>query len=228
MIIWAILGYLLLFIIFILILFIVLPIEYAVGACKHEKTMLQGRISCFWKIIEVNFTMMDSHMSKIIVKPLGISIPIDIKDDISVKKSKKSKKVKDKKKTSKPKKKDWSILEDFNQETISILIDFIKRIWKYLKPKKLVVKGKYGFDDPYYTAMGLVITSSLYPLIKDYPVSLTPSFGEAVLEGEFKIQGRIVIVTLLIVIIRLILSKPMIKTIKSIRKNKKEEKKYVS
>ena len=59
-----------------------------------------------------------------------------------------------------------------------------------LKPKKLNIKVRYGFEDPYTTGQMLAGLSMLYPFLGE-TVEIIPDFENQVLKGTVYFKGRI-------------------------------------
>ncbi len=74
------------------------------------------------------------------------------------------------------------------------------KILKAIKPKKLKARLRFGFEDPALTGQVLGALSILYPIYGDNLI-LEAEFldvEQMILEGEFKLKGRIRVITLLI------------------------------
>lgn len=89
----------------------------------------------------------------------------------------------------------------------------IKRIWKSIKqllrhvrPRKIKGYIHYGTGDPCSTGQILGGLSVLYPLYGKH-IRVTPDFLEEVIEGELYLAGRIRVITLLAISVRLLLNK---------------------
>lgn len=86
-------------------------------------------------------------------------------------------------------KKAW--LEDGkNQASLKLLFRQIKRLIAHIWPSKGKGDITFGFDDPYTTGQVLQVVSLIYPFYHRQ-LSVTPVFGETVLDGEGSFQGRI-------------------------------------
>lgn len=233
-----ILGYLLLFIFAMFFLAILIPIDYRLEASKYSDINFLGSLSLYNGMLRLQISMMNFHSSKIVLKFIGLSYSFNVDmnngentliEKITKHTTKENIKKDPKQKTSiKKDKKSEGFLKYFNKELLAYCLNFIKDIWHNIKPKKLEIKAIYGFDDPYNTAMVSAFISTLYPLLKEYPVHLTPSFDESTFEGEFKIKGKISIILLLYMIIRFVVTNPIRSIIKNTIKKNKEEKSYAN
>ncbi|SES63980.1 Protein of unknown function [Natronincola peptidivorans] len=229
-----ILKYILLFLLTLLLLLLFVPIHYHASGSKYETVKFQSGISWLWKGLQVNIMKDDAFPPKIMLKLLGIPFSFSLdkeeeKAEEKIKKKSNKKKQESKEKSkSKLKKSPEEWLRLVNRETFTVILASLMKLWFHIKPKALNVKAHYGLDNPCDTAMVLAFFSSLAPLLEGYSIALIPSFEGAVLEGEAQIQGRIVLVLLVMILIKLLLSKPIKKIIKFLIKMKKEEKIYVS
>lgn len=94
-----------------------------------------------------------------------------------------------------------------------------KEVFGYLrrlKPKKADVKLVYGFEDPYRTGQVLAGFSVLYPFIGEY-TSITPDFENRVLKGSADIKGNLYAGHIVMLCLKLILSKNVRTTYKHIK-----------
>ena len=228
MILLIILGYILLFLLAILLLVLIVPIDYGFKVFKYENTAFRGKISWLWGLVKADFTTASSEPKTMEIKLLGFPISLNLnKEEKTKKKAKKQKE----KKVDKGRSKGEVLLykEFFNRELLEVMLSTIKKLLQRLKPRKFILKGTYGFDDPYYTGIITAMASSLYPMMRNYStIEIVPSFGETKLEGETKIQGRIIVVLFLFIMLRLVLAKPMRRIIKLLLNKKKEEKNYAN
>jgi len=110
-----------------------------------------------------------------------------------------------------------SFTEFFNKEENKKTISLIKKelfvILKHIKPKKLRLKMRFGFEDPSYTGMFLGCLAVAKPLYQNN-IQLIPDFENSVVEGEYTIKGRIYGIILLYVFIRLFLDKNLRRLVK--------------
>lgn len=93
----------------------------------------------------------------------------------------------------------------------------LKRILRFLKPKKLKMNLQFGFEDPYITGQVLAAAAMLYPFLYEQ-AEIEPDFEKAVLKGNVLIQGCIRPVYFVIVGGHLLLDKNIRMTYKDIRK----------
>lgn len=226
MIILKVLLYILLSILAVFLLVLLIPIDYHIMASKYEIVKYRGKVTLLWGMLQFSYGNDSLSSPHMIIKPLGIPISIDNSKVSSPQKSKVKISKKPEASLSRSKDKLKLLLREINKELLFSLLDTIRKIFHFIRPKVFKLKAKYGLDDPYDNALLLAIITSFYPLLKDYEVNLVPSFEDSVLEGELEIRGKIAVVLLLFILVKFMLSKPIRKIIKIIRKNK-EEKAYV-
>lgn len=82
----------------------------------------------------------------------------------------------------------------------------LKKILKHIAPKKLKSTLIFGTGDPCSTGQALGMISILYSFYGD-KVKIIPDFEKKVLEGEHKAKGRIRLLTILIIAIKLLVNK---------------------
>lgn len=102
------------------------------------------------------------------------------------------------------------------------------RIWEAFKksaahilPKKFKADVRFGTGDPCTTGQALGVCAVFYGWYQD-SIHIVPDFEQAVLEGELYAAGRIRMVTLLIIGIKLILDKDMQNLIHNFKQFKEE------
>ena len=75
-------------------------------------------------------------------------------------------------------------------------------LWKKSRPRKVVGKVTFGFEDPSWTGLGTGVLSMLYQWYPKW-FSIHPDFEREILEGELHIRGRIQIYVLCLIAFRL-------------------------
>jgi hypothetical protein len=93
-----------------------------------------------------------------------------------------------------------------NKEAFKITFQSIKKIIKHVLPKELKSELRFGTGDPCSTGQALGALGIVYSFYGD-KVQITPDFENKVLEGKHDARGRIRLVTILIIVIKLILDK---------------------
>lgn len=108
------------------------------------------------------------------------------------------------------------LTNEIHQSTWRKLKQEIWKLFKFLKPKKLVLNLHFGFADPSVTGKVLAALSMLYPFYLDH-INLEPEFDEKILEGDAYIKGTVRGLHLLIVICNLFFDKNIKTTYKAIK-----------
>ena len=98
---------------------------------------------------------------------------------------------------------------------------YLKRILKHIKPRKFVMKLRFGTGDPASTGQLLGAICAVYPPVI-YKLQLQPDFDEKRFEGELYARGRIRVFTILVIAIKVIRDKDIKKVRSNIMKLKEE------
>ncbi len=96
--------------------------------------------------------------------------------------------------------------DELNKEGMHLTFSSLKRLLKHVLPTKLKSKLIFGTGDPCSTGQALGAMSILYSFYGD-KIQITPDFERNILEGEHFARGRIRLVTILIIVVKLILDK---------------------
>lgn len=113
------------------------------------------------------------------------------------------------------------ISDEINKDGFFYTLKRILDLIKHLNPKKLQVNFEFGFEDPYTTGLLLGGLSALIGFYGER-VKLIPNFEEEVLKGDILAVGRIRLVKLLRIGIKVILYKNNRQLIKNIKTLKEE------
>ncbi len=112
------------------------------------------------------------------------------------------------------------LTDEKNKEALRLIGRQIRYLWKHIKPKKLFVVCRFGFDDPALTGQTLAAASVLYPYYRN-SIQLYPNFEQKVFSGDIYVKGRIRIFPMVLIIIRLWRNKQIRNMVKKwMRKNK--------
>ncbi len=95
---------------------------------------------------------------------------------------------------------------EINKEGFRITYASLKRLLKHMLPTKLKSRVYFGTGDPCSTGQALAVLGFLYSIYGD-KVVIIPDFENKRLEGEHIASGRIRLITILIIVIKLILNK---------------------
>lgn len=111
--------------------------------------------------------------------------------------------------------------EEHNKSGIKKIFVSIRRVLKHIAPKKIQGVVHFGTGDPCSTGQTLGAIAACYGFYGD-KISIIPNFEEEVLDGELFLKGRIRLVTLLIIAIKLILDDNFKRLIKNAKQLKEE------
>lgn len=204
-----------------LILPLIVPFTYKAYIKKSDLLYVYGNFAWLFKAVKVEAIKESGEAFKVALKIFG-------RFDILLDSTKFNKgKEKDNKKNKKNKKKSS---KGFNLDLIKGVISLAKEILIHIKPKRLYIKARIGFDDPSNTGILCALKYQFQHLIQNYEVYIEPVFDDEVLEGEIDIRGRLVVVSLIYYAIKafwpFIINKTKNK-IKNIRLMRKGNKDYV-
>ena len=224
MIILWILGYLLLFLLFILGLVIIIPFEYALSGSRYDHYQIKAEIMWLFHLVKISFSKEYQEDVSFSIESFGFRKALDMsgdKNDSPTLHNKKDNKKKKKATIKQKKKKDWKGF--INRALFEKVALLIKELMLHMAPKKFECIGSFGFEDPYYTGISWAALYSFAPLLEGYNLHLTPYFEGEKFEGRFYIKGKILVMVLLFYICKLAFSKPARKILFHIIK---EEKSY--
>lgn len=97
------------------------------------------------------------------------------------------------------------IQDDTTKTMVCILKDNVVHLWRKLKPRVLRGNIVFGTGDPCSTGEILGVAALFYAYYGK-GIQVTPDFEEARLEGTLFIKGRISLITILIILVRIFLS----------------------
>ncbi len=99
-----------------------------------------------------------------------------------------------------------SFVEYLKKEESRVAIREIKNIilktFKKLLPRKLSARLRFGFEDPSTTGNVLGIASIFYGIYGD-KLELEPDFEHTVLEGQYKLSGKVRVITIVIAALKI-------------------------
>jgi hypothetical protein len=98
------------------------------------------------------------------------------------------------------------IRDEYNKEGFHITYSSLKRLLKHILPTKLKSRLVFGTGDPCSTGQALGAMGILYSFYGD-KIVIVPDFENKRFEGEHFARGRIRLITVLIIVIKLILDK---------------------
>jgi len=197
MIILVILGYILAAIFLLLTLILIVPFEFEIDAQKDENLFVKASVSWFFKFFGCDYTNVYSQKADMYIRILGFQKRINIS------KTNKKKKI-DKEKTEK---KDAS-RNYLDSEFLKCAFKCIKKLLKHIKPKKFLIDGRVGFEDPYITGISCAILNVFSKELKVANISVNTVFDEEIFEIKGLIQARVVLAYVAYLALRLYLSRP--------------------
>lgn len=109
--------------------------------------------------------------------------------------------------------------DEINKDALKLTFASVVRIFKHILPTKVKSNVVFGTGDPCSTGQALGVLGVLYSLYGDH-IKITPDFINKRFEGNHYIKGRIRLITLLIIGIKLILDrrfKHMTRKLKTIK-----------
>lgn len=113
------------------------------------------------------------------------------------------------------------ITDDVHQAALSRAIKELKRLLRFLKPKRFYMDAHIGFKDPSVTGKLLAALSILYPFVGKNHLCVEPEFEDEVYEGRIDIRGHVRVIYLVIIGWNLIWDKNIRMTYKHIKNLKK-------
>ena len=137
------------------------------------------------------------------------------------KKNKEEKKKKNEKKRSKKSLSFPAVLRSLDRDFLGSIKMLIGDLLRMLRPKKLEIRGKFGFSDPHYNGW---LAALIYMLEESCEVSnlqIDPVWEEEHYEFSFIIEGSITIGLMLFRVARFILARKTRVFIKMLRKERK-------
>ncbi len=106
--------------------------------------------------------------------------------------------------------------DETHQSAFHAVILELKRIFRFLKPKKLIINAHFGLEDPSTTGHVLAIISMIYPFLGKH-TNIQPDFDQKVLEGNVFITGKIRFVYIFISLFNLLKNKNFRLTVRHIK-----------
>lgn len=184
MMVFQILIYLMLLLISILMLMLVMPVYYGFSGTKEDVLILEAEVFGSLKWIHLVFRMRDMTTNELNLKFLGI--PIRIMD------KKKHPHIEEKTKKDVKSIKTYKKRPKVSKELLMQIADLFTETLKHIRPRRLEIKGRYGFNDPYHTGIACALVNSIIPQVNKCKIDLVPVFDGEIMEGNFILEGYIV------------------------------------
>ena len=104
-----------------------------------------------------------------------------------------------------------------NRKTIRLVWRQATAILKHILPQKAAGQVTFGFDDPATTGKALAACSVLYAMYGT-ELTVTPDFGNAVIDGDLRLKGRVRAGTLAVRAVRVLIDRNLWRMIKQVKK----------
>lgn len=206
MIVLLVVEYILVICLILIVLAFFVPIFFNIQVSKYSDLVLGAKVNWPFNIFYCYIEKKGSQKPLVIVKILGLQIPIGREKD----KKEKKEKIK------KEKKFDFRAL--LNKPFLTKAFQFIKKILKHIAPQEFRADLCYGFDNPANTGILCGFITSFSAYFSGYDIYLNPIFDREILEGELFLKGRLFCFVMTYYILQLVLSKTFRETIKEARK----------
>lgn len=96
------------------------------------------------------------------------------------------------------------------------VIEYVKALWRIIKPKKLEGYVHFGLNDPASTGQALGIIA-MFLSFYDRFLRIEPDFEQACFEGELKGKGKFCLFPIIKLAIKVMLNKNLIKVVKKVQ-----------
>lgn len=198
-----ILQIILLIILGLIFLILLAPFKYSALMLINEKNNINLYLN--WVIMKVEF-LIEEKKPNIKIYILGKRV----RSISPIAKKAKLKDKSEKKKTGMPSK-------DFFVEMFSL----IKEVFNILKPKELILRGTYGFEDPSITGILNIIVIFIADAMPWAQIDLNPVFEEEVIQVEIRTYGSVRLIIFIPLMLKYVLKKEVRKVL--FHKSKKIE-----
>ena len=186
------LFFIVLLILLLLLLFILfIPFDYKAKAVSLDEKHLNYKVIWMFGLLSFNGMYVVGKGNTINLSLLGIKKRLNNSEKI-----KKEKPSKSKKKSS----------INFNTEGVKYILNNVKKLIKYFLPNKIIGYGRLGFSDPYYTGITCAAIETIRPFYLQN-LKIDYVFDDEVYEGNVYIEGRIFVIYIVYIAIRLFLNK---------------------
>lgn len=109
------------------------------------------------------------------------------------------------------------IEDEIHRSAFFTALKELRRLLRFLKPKRLEADIHFGFEDPSITGKVLGLISMIYPFLGKH-TNIQPDFEHRVLEGDIAISGKLRVLYVVVVGWNLIWNKNVRTTFRHIRK----------
>jgi hypothetical protein len=181
----------------IILLFLFIPIKYGIVGNYYDKKYMKITTSFIFGLIVVT-AILNEEARNGEFKILGFKKAINLNKDGGRNERRGSflKKIKNS-----------NIKSFINIYELKDLIIAFKTIWKNIKPCRIIIKSRIGFEDPMYTGIFFALINQTVYMPKEFEIKLIPIFNESIIEGSIDIKGKIWIIGILTAVIQLLVKK---------------------
>lgn len=218
MIILYILEFLGLLLLILLAALLFIPFGYMFVGKKYEAVAVRSNVSWLFGLVMVTFKKNMGSKGYMVLQLCGLNFKLKPQE----KKNREKGKEKEKGNKKKNRKKPTGILRFFNKEFTGLILKAFIDLFNIVKPKRFYLEGRFGFEDPYHTGIASALLNILRQQLRMIPINAHAVFDEEVLEGKLLISGRIMLIRVVYIALKLYLNKHVRSLIKP-----KEEKSYV-
>lgn len=193
-------GYVIMVLLFLLALIMFVPIKFKIHGQKYEKTFLKARVIWFKGLIGFHFIMIAPQKMQMYARFFGFKKKIE---------ADKFKRDKERPKDKEKDKGEKASRNYFEPDFLKCAFLSLKKVLWHIKPRKFIVEGRVGFEDPYVTGLMCAVLNILYAELKKANINIKTVFDDEVLEGRCLIQGRVVLAYVAYIALKLYFSRPV-------------------
>ncbi|HEY9062367.1 MAG TPA: DUF2953 domain-containing protein [Pseudobacteroides sp.] len=201
---------------FVVLLLLFVPFTYCVAARKHKDTHIKAGVSWLFGLLGFTFSKKNWNKSQLYIRLLKIKFSV-------INSNTKKLHLKVDSKYQKKDKLPQNNVRFLDKNFLKPIMKALKELFYHIKPKRFKLEGRYGFEDPFYTGVALASFNIMRPLFINYNVNVCPVFEDEILEGNFLIKGRLILIAVMVIAIKTLFNKNVRKILFS-----KEEKAYVN
>ncbi|MFZ5352137.1 MAG: DUF2953 domain-containing protein [Bacillota bacterium] len=179
--------YIFLALVFLLVLFLTLPVTYSGQVWLSDGIKADYRFGWPWRFLSVMGTYNnDENEMGLYIGYLRL-----LKLNTGIKKNAEEEEVEAEADDSDKKKgKSFSIRELFDEKLLREMTAYLKKIIKAVKPKYLHLRGTYGFEDPALTGMASGAIGIIRTLMPHARLYLSPDFAGGIIDIDIRAEGR--------------------------------------
>ncbi len=107
-----------------------------------------------------------------------------------------------------------------NRETLEHVLSLVKDLLNILRPEKLEISGRIGFEEPHLGGWLLALLWSLKSFCPEVVIDVESLWDQEHYEAEAVVLGKIIMGVLLVRLFRFVISRKTIKIFKDLRKLK--------